>query len=419
MKGLHVEFVLRDGDRVLCRGAIRCGSDETTYRFAGAAGHEFHISARFGERPGCSVQIICYRDEDQLYDASLCVGVHTSSDWESINVGNIHTLSFRCRKEHGRGWLRTVLAYGLAIGMLVLYSRLAMSRSEYDAEFNLVRIERVNPAVASGIGWLALAAAVVLLVLSLISLRRPVIRWPALGLLIAVILYPVSVAVHTFRNLAPWTVHGKVTGTDAAEYVFCDSSFLQGQMMAIAEVTDVGLLKSSYRVLVVNNGDSPRSWASVIRPANASDEYGQLYICRNRYLVGIRHDNSCYLAYDLRDRVAFGHGRIETLSPFVCLDGRDEPDGGDLERTCHRIRKHAEFCMRSDDRRCAQSFLDGASVPGCPPLADVRSGLDADSPGIRSAAAALLTCYDEALARVRSRVSSSEDVFDSATRTER
>ena len=32
----------------------------------------------------------------QLYHAALRVGVHDSDDWESINLGNIHTMGFRC-----------------------------------------------------------------------------------------------------------------------------------------------------------------------------------------------------------------------------------------------------------------------------------------------------------------------------------
>ena len=33
----------------------------------------------------------------RLYSAALRMGVHTSQDWESVNLGNIHDLGFFCR----------------------------------------------------------------------------------------------------------------------------------------------------------------------------------------------------------------------------------------------------------------------------------------------------------------------------------
>ncbi|MHC4177484.1 MAG: hypothetical protein ACYSWU_08255 [Planctomycetota bacterium] len=164
--------------------------------------------------------------------------------------------------EHGTkskpngGWIRTMFAYGVTLLLFVFYANFETSHGQYDTDFNLVKIERINPAISSLIGWGALAVAVALLVLASVSFQRSWLRWPGIGLLIAFAVYPLSVLCHTVGNLAPWTIHGQVQAENGTKYVFCDSSFLQGQTMALAEVANVGMLKTSYRVLVDNNGSS-------------------------------------------------------------------------------------------------------------------------------------------------------------------
>ena len=64
----------------------------------GVGGHKFELSSQF-EEPACPVEIECRRDGALLYKAALRVGVHTSDDWESLDLASIHTLAFRCRKE--------------------------------------------------------------------------------------------------------------------------------------------------------------------------------------------------------------------------------------------------------------------------------------------------------------------------------
>jgi len=314
-------------------------------------------------------------------------------------------------KRTGR-WLRTVLVYGLATVLFLLYANFVSSRSEYDTD--PVRIEIFNPALASSIGWGVVAVAFGLLILSFISFIRPLVRWPALGLLIGFALYPCAVLSHIANNLAPWTVHGQVILADGTKCVFLDSSFLQDQTMAIAEVAYTSLFTTSYHVLVDNNGDSPRSWASLIRPVDSLDEYGQLYLCNNNYLVGIRYDNRCYLAYDLENKVPYGHGQIESLSPFICLGKNDQVNETDVTRTIDRIQEYADFCATTEDVRHAQSFLDGDSVPGCPPLAAIRDAVETENLSIASAANKLLSCYDDALTRIRTRTVASQEAARNA-----
>jgi len=95
MPGLLIELAFFKGDDLLCRGTVRCGALDTADHFDGVGGHHFDVSSRF-EQPASPVQIVCRRDGKQLYEAALRVGVHTSDDWESLDLANIHTLGFRC-----------------------------------------------------------------------------------------------------------------------------------------------------------------------------------------------------------------------------------------------------------------------------------------------------------------------------------
>ncbi len=300
-------------------------------------------------------------------------------------------------------WIWTVIAYSATIALFLLYGNLKVSRSLYDDDFNLTSIERLNPLIRHLVGWSAFVACSLLLVISSVSFKTRWLRWPAIGLLIGFALYPYCVLRHTFENLAPWTTHGEITTDDGKTFVFCDSSFLQGQTMAIAEISSKDNLKTTYRVLVDNNGDSPRSWASVVRPDVSTDEYGQLYL-KDGFLIGVRYENKCYLAYDLGKRKAYGHGDIELLSPFVCLSASDVPNKIDIQRTCGHIKEYASFCETTDDIRHAQSFAKGEPVPGCPPTRELRSAVATKPAPVASVATLLLDCYDDAYAKLKTRI---------------
>lgn len=102
MSALRIELAFFNKDTLLCRGGVRCGSAKAVERFDGVGGHQFEFSSQF-EEPACPVQIACRRDGTLLYEVALRVGVHTSDDWESVSLGNIHTLAFRCHEEDESG----------------------------------------------------------------------------------------------------------------------------------------------------------------------------------------------------------------------------------------------------------------------------------------------------------------------------
>lgn len=205
--------------------------------------------------------------------------------------------------------------------------------------FSYDTITIIAPFVTKILLWASVIVAACLLILSVLAYKWPVIRFPSVARLFAIVIFPCAGLTHTFLNLGPWTIYGRVTDSAGQSYVFCDSSFLQGQIMAIASVETENLLFSRLKVLGTNNGDSPRSWASVIRPANPQNTYGQLYLTDQHMLAGVRFNNNCYLAYDLASKKIYGHGDIEKISPFICLDKDDEIHLPDIDTIWKRIKE--------------------------------------------------------------------------------
>ncbi len=240
--------------------------------------------------------------------------------------------------------------------------------------FSQNTITILSPLVSNALLWGSIAAAACLLLLSTRSKKWPRIKFPIAALLIAIVAFPCAGITHAIFNIAPWTLHGRVTDSAGQSYVFCDSSFLQGQMMAIGRIETGNLLATQIKVFGFNNGDSPRSWASVIRPANSQDTYGQLYLTDRQMLVGVRYDNHCSLAYNLVSKEFFGHGDIEKSSPFICLDADDELHAADIETIRKRIR---------EDR-------PGRSMSGYPHRDALESAIKHSNPRVKAVAKSLL-----------------------------
>ena len=114
---MHVEFGLFHGDDLLHRGGLMIGEIETRAVF----GEHRHfnidqnppleiqifsgliIDHRF-DTPACPLTLWIYQIDESdsipkqhtLVRAALRMGVHTSDDWESIDLGADHNLAFRC-----------------------------------------------------------------------------------------------------------------------------------------------------------------------------------------------------------------------------------------------------------------------------------------------------------------------------------
>lgn len=185
-------------------------------------------------------------------------------------------------------------------------------------------------------------------------------------------------------NIGGWTCHGMVT-TGGQTYAFLDSSFLQGQTMALGRRRAINLFWTEWDMLGENNGDSPRSYALVVRTNQAVDGYGQLYLTPDNCLVGIRYENNAYLYYDISADRFIGHGPIEELSPFVLLDTTTAPCAGDIEATVKWI---GEAARGSENERIPPKVA--LVRAGVPRQSVLEAALAHPNPAVRDAAAKML-----------------------------
>lgn len=92
---MRIDLAFFEQETLLARGSIHCSAHEQQFSFEAASGYRFDITSQFDD-PACPVSISCISNDKLLYKGALRVGVHSSEDWESINLGNIHTLVFFC-----------------------------------------------------------------------------------------------------------------------------------------------------------------------------------------------------------------------------------------------------------------------------------------------------------------------------------
>lgn len=165
-----------------------------------------------------------------------------------------------------------------------------------------------------------------------------------------------------------WTKQAELPGPNGYTYYFMNFSVLQGQEMKLVRSRDPDHPEKDYEDLGSTNGDSPRSWASIIRPQGAPDEdYGQLYCAPEEMILGIRHDNHCFLAYNIKSGEFWGHGKIESISPFLLIQKETKLHEPDVLGMLLEVIRHTDF---REGR-----VMDTAQGPGCPGPAAFTEGL--------------------------------------------
>jgi hypothetical protein len=108
-------------------------------------------------------------------------------------------------------------------------------------------------------------------------------------------------------------------------------------------------------------------------PASEFHGYGQLYLTEQQMLVGVRHDNQCYLVYDLPNEKFIGHGDIEAISPFICLNATDTLNPEDIAAI------HKTLVQETP------------GTPGYPHRDAIASGLEHPNPRVKELATQLLS----------------------------
>lgn len=230
-------------------------------------------------------------------------------------------------------------------------------------------IARTKPLVADTMFYGVVVATGSLIVIAVWPKSEASAGRRLLALILAVVGFLGGGMLSLFNNLGPWTAHGEIQDRQGNQYIFCDSSFLQGQTMCLTKLAGETAFTTYYKVLGTNNGDSPRSFLTIVRPSNSTDSYGQLYLTNEQWLLGIRSDNHCYLAYDLANQKFYGHGDIEKLSPFLALEATQQLNAADVAKITKLLKE-------------ASAFRDGR-----PSKEGIEQGLAHSNPEVRKLAA--------------------------------
>lgn len=165
------------------------------------------------------------------------------------------------------------------------------------------------------------------------------------------------------------TKQAELQGRDGYTYYFIDY-FAGGQAhdMLLVRTKNPEHPERKYEELGSNNGDSPRSWASVIRPQGAPDnDYGQLYLSPGGMIIGIPNDNECYYAYDTKTSRFRGHGDIETISPFLLIEEEMELHEPDVLAMLYEVIRASRY---STEFHGVQRDFS----PGCPRPDTLKEG---------------------------------------------
>jgi hypothetical protein len=263
----------------------------------------------------------------------------------------------------------------LAIAMFAMIAFLPRSRevkaaSESPDGFNIASVTVLRTGVARAINLAAMGCFVALVVINVRSRRRRA-HTQARVAAVAVLLGAVAPIISFLRDPAPWQIFDEARAEDGTNYCFAESHFLQGQTLILARVKEEAMFTRTVEVIVVTNGDSPRSYLLLVRPASAADGYGQVHLTESGWVLGLRSANQCYFAFDRRTGRRYGHGAVERLSPFLALGGADEP-------------------LESDVSTVKSALTEGTQGEGAPSEEAISDGLDHSNPRVREVAAQLL-----------------------------
>jgi len=234
--------------------------------------------------------------------------------------------------------------------------------------YDLDTVTVVRPECKRYLVYTATACIVILLVYGILGLYRRTQRLATLSFLTA-FASPVSCVVAFVRDPAPWQIHSEIRDADGETYCFAESSFLQGQRLMLGRLHSETQWTRTFQVLVEATGDSPRKYLRIVRPAGVVEEYAQVYRTNSGWLLGLRHDNNCFFAYDLNAGKSYSSSELEELSPFLALDGTTElhePDVADVKSKM------------------------GTKFVGVPTDESLRKSLDHPNPRVQALAAQLL-----------------------------
>jgi hypothetical protein len=201
---------------------------------------------------------------------------------------------------------------------------------------------------------------------------------------------PFSECARFASDPAPWQQYSALDHPNGARYAYIESSFLQGQLLAIARVESQRWYGAQYAGLETTNGDSPRSYASIVRPDPlAEPRYGQLHLGADGRVVAVRSRNHAYMVFDPNTDERWSHAKIYELSPFLLLDAQAKPVEHDVKLISYAIADVANRYV--GDSTWLPGALEQGTISGIPSAKLLESALQHPNPAVRPIAQQLLT----------------------------
>jgi len=219
-----------------------------------------------------------------------------------------------------------VLCAVIAVGCLAFDAFFGGSVDSAGPGGKLVSITVVSPALTQVVGYALPGSLLAILVIGIVAFVR---RLCALGVvsfagLLALFLAWVVVTVVTAFD-APWLVVDQCRGPDDKQYAYLYYGVLQAQRLVLATETSQDGWRTTYEVLGETNGDSPRSWTAVVRPADCDGGEGRLLAGPDGWLVGLRYDNHCYFAYEVGTGKYLAQDDVKDISPLILVGTNTKP----------------------------------------------------------------------------------------------
>jgi hypothetical protein len=214
----------------------------------------------------------------------------------------------------------------------------------------------LHPAVSKFLALAAFGSGALLIIAAICCACH---RWwgrMCIALALAILGVPFALVTSVVRNLGPWEPSGSAVAADHQVYRWLDSGLLQGQTLAIGRDEGDGWLYHRYELVGETNGDYPRLWIPLVRPAGVEDsEYRQVYCSDSGVVVGVRYENHCFMAYDTNSGSFFGNPvggqtweKITAISPFILIGPETqlhEPDVARILRAPIGERSHSECAV--------------------------------------------------------------------------
>lgn len=220
----------------------------------------------------------------------------------------------------------------IAVGCLAFNALVGGSVDSASPGGELASITVVSPALTRAVGYALPGSLVGLFVVGIVALAR---RLWALGAVLLAGLFAlfcawVVVTVLTVFD-APWLVVDQCKGPDGKQYAYLYYGVLQAQRLVLARQSSQDGWHTTYEVLGETNGDSPRSWTAVVRPADCDGGEGRLLAGPDGWLVGLRYDNRCYFAYEVRTGKYLAREGVKEISPLILIGADTKPLGRDVK----------------------------------------------------------------------------------------